>query len=72
MLFSINCVEIISKEDFPEEEQSQFGSCDKRLYKGLKSKRYFFNDFYKHDQKIETLQRRKKRIIEENFFGREL
>lgn len=69
MLFSINCVEIISKKDFSEEERSQFGPCDKRLYKGLKSKRYFFNDFYEHNQKVERLLKKDRRIIDENFFG---
>ena len=69
MLFSINCVEKISMDEIPTEERSKVGECDYKLYKGLKSKRYFFNDFYKHDQEISDIQRNTRRILDKNFFG---
>lgn len=69
MLFSINCVEKISMDEIPTEERSKVGECDYKLYKGLKSKRYFFNDFYKHDQKEGKVRINEHRAIFEGFFG---
>ncbi len=69
MLFSINCLEKISENDLTAEEKSLAGNCDYRLYKCLKSKRYFFNDFYIHDQNSDRLQVNQNRFCIKDFFG---
>lgn len=69
MLFSINCLEKISENDLTAEEKALAGDCDYQLYKCLKSKRYFFNDFYIHDQNSDRPQVNRNRSGIKDFFG---
>lgn len=69
MLFSINCLEKISENDLTVDEKALAGNCDYQLYKCLKSKRYFFNDFYIHDQNSDRPQVNRNRSGIKDFFG---
>lgn len=69
MLFSINCLEKISLDELSDAEKNIAGNCDFQLYKCLKSKRYFFNDFYIHNQNGENPQVNRDRSIIKDFFG---
>lgn len=69
MLFSINCLEKISLDELSDAEKNIAGNCDFQLYKCLKSKRFFFNDFYIHNQNGENPQVNRDRSIIKDFFG---
>ena len=69
MLFSINCIEKISMDEIPIKEKNKVGECDENLFKGLKSRRYFLNDFYFHDQNEKEPRINTHRALDENFFG---
>ena len=69
MLFSINCIEKISMDEIPIKEKNKVGECDEKLFKGLKSRRYFLNDFYFHDQNEKEPRINTHRALDENFFG---
>jgi len=64
MSFSINCLEITD----PDIDQHR--NIYKNLCVNTKDRRFFFNDYYIHDQKSKKPEKNTHRAIDDDFFGK--